>query len=581
MVLEDIDNERFYKVRLYFVKDGDTENSSNIPMSAIKDAEPTIYNIPLLAKVKNKDFMEHEMKLTYDPNGNEILEYIEQPIGFIPKDCKYRYEEIDGETWASCIGIIWKEYCRIPINIINSKDINNVDNKISMEIRILDSHMLDNGILSIDKYFYRGITMLGSHIQEGIKGAKLKPLQTFSKSELKSIVNKFEEDYNNFNKIETFNKPKKYEHINFKPPESVAKNAQRGLDMRAKQPESNKCCTSVGLARARQLVNRQELSPSTVKRMKSYFERHEVDKTSSSWKEGDSKGEQAWLIWGGDSGFVWAKKIVAQMEKADKDKEFKGSQTNIGLNNFKEEYIMNKELMKKIAYSLMDKGMSLYAVEEGCAYAMGGSDEKMMKIPYAEENGELKMSYELMASEEMDDVKMAFKIMTVAFKEKMENMKKDNAMAMEKFSKIEEENNKLKLEVAEKITDIEKIKSKNDEAFSKLKDELKAYKEEEIKQKAISLIDEHKDYLLDEDVETFSKQVENKEIESIETFSKQISDRVYNNVINKKINFAKLSEKKQSENKENVNKMPIEESFSKKNKEIKSIWEYAKEEIGK
>jgi hypothetical protein len=41
--------------------------------------------------------------------------------------------------------------------------------------------------------------------------------------------------------------------------------------------------TLVGLARARQLLNRQELSPQTIDRMVSYFARHEVDKQGSSW----------------------------------------------------------------------------------------------------------------------------------------------------------------------------------------------------------------------------------------------------------------------------------------------------------
>jgi hypothetical protein len=98
----------------------------------------------------------------------------------------------------------------------------------------------------------------------------------------------------------------------------MAKEAKRGLEMRDKQPSSNKGMTSVGLARANQLIARETLSPDTVKRMYSFFSRHEVDKSSKSWKEGSSKGEQAWLGWGGDAGFSWSRKIVKQMESADK-----------------------------------------------------------------------------------------------------------------------------------------------------------------------------------------------------------------------------------------------------------------------
>lgn len=129
---------------------------------------------------------------------------------------------------------------------------------------------------------------------------------------------------------------KKYESINFKPTQEMSDNAKRGLKMRSEQPPSNRGGTAVGLARARQLVNRETLSPETVKRMYSFFSRHEVAKQSESWKEGNSKGEQAWLLWGGNAGFSWSKRKVEQMKKEDEKKggvnlglEYKGLQLEI------------------------------------------------------------------------------------------------------------------------------------------------------------------------------------------------------------------------------------------------------------
>jgi len=100
------------------------------------------------------------------------------------------------------------------------------------------------------------------------------------------------------------------------PPQGVQDAAKRGLELRAKQPDSNKCCTSVGIARARDLSNGKSVSLDTVKRMKAYFDRHEVDKKGEGWGK-DSKGYQAWLMWGGDAGQTWANKIVKEndMEK--------------------------------------------------------------------------------------------------------------------------------------------------------------------------------------------------------------------------------------------------------------------------
>ena len=97
--------------------------------------------------------------------------------------------------------------------------------------------------------------------------------------------------------------------LTFIPPEAVAEEAALGLAIRKMQPDSNKCCTSVGIRRAIQLSSRQPVSLSTVKRMRSYFARHEVDKKGKNWGI-DSKGYQAWLCWGGDSGRDWANHIV-------------------------------------------------------------------------------------------------------------------------------------------------------------------------------------------------------------------------------------------------------------------------------
>lgn len=102
----------------------------------------------------------------------------------------------------------------------------------------------------------------------------------------------------------------------FKPPISVANAAKRGIKMRDSVSKSQKGMTRVGVTRARQLANRRPVSLSTIKRMVSFFSRHEVNKKSSSWKNNPkSKSRQAWLGWGGDAGFAWAKKVLRESER--------------------------------------------------------------------------------------------------------------------------------------------------------------------------------------------------------------------------------------------------------------------------
>jgi lambda family phage portal protein len=109
----------------------------------------------------------------------------------------------------------------------------------------------------------------------------------------------------------------KYDGIDFTPPQGARDAAKRALDVREGKPASQRGMTPVGISRARDLMNGVNLSPDTVRRMKAFFDRHEVDKKGATWDE-QGKGWQAWHGWGGDAGFSWARKVVGQMEERDK-----------------------------------------------------------------------------------------------------------------------------------------------------------------------------------------------------------------------------------------------------------------------
>jgi hypothetical protein len=98
------------------------------------------------------------------------------------------------------------------------------------------------------------------------------------------------------------------------PPVEVAENARLALEVRESKPESQRGMTAVGLARAHQLASRSPVSLETIRRMISYFARHEVDKQGGSWEE-QGPGWQAWYGWGGDEGRDWALEVLAEYEE--------------------------------------------------------------------------------------------------------------------------------------------------------------------------------------------------------------------------------------------------------------------------
>ena len=108
----------------------------------------------------------------------------------------------------------------------------------------------------------------------------------------------------------------------YKPTKGMKEEAQKGLDWRS---EFGRGGTEVGIARARDIVNDKNLSESTVKRMYSFFSRHEVDKEGKGFTPDEdgfpSNGRIAWALWGGDPGFTWSKAIVERL-KAEEERSY-------------------------------------------------------------------------------------------------------------------------------------------------------------------------------------------------------------------------------------------------------------------
>ena len=115
---------------------------------------------------------------------------------------------------------------------------------------------------------------------------------------------------------EAFAEHKALADIDLKPTAGMAEEAERGLNWRK---EFGRGGTRVGVARANQLIRRESLSPDTVKRMFSFFARHEVDAQAEGFRQGEkgypSNGRIAHALWGGDSGKSWSKKKRDQINR--------------------------------------------------------------------------------------------------------------------------------------------------------------------------------------------------------------------------------------------------------------------------
>jgi capsid protein len=143
--------------------------------------------------------------------------------------------------------------------------------------------------------------------------------------------------------------------IDLTPTDAMAAEARRGLEWREKH---NRGGTSVGVARARDISNKKSLSPDTVRRMVSYFARHEVDKQGTGFSPGEdgypSAGRIAWALWGGDAGQSWAKAKAAQMEREELSRPA----------TVREALEAGRNRARKPLEKLADKATKLHAVRE-------------------------------------------------------------------------------------------------------------------------------------------------------------------------------------------------------------------------
>ena len=165
-------------------------------------------------------------------------------------------------------------------------------------------------------------------------------------------VGKLDEDEQEKEGIDTENEGdpikkefKALDDIDTKPTKGMVAEAKKGLEWRR---EYGRGGTEVGVARARNISNRDNLSLDTIKRMNSFFARHEKSsKQGEGFEPGEkgfpSRGRIAWALWGGDAGQSWAAKKVKEIENVEELTELSDEGFNGILENLEGQKIDSEE----------------------------------------------------------------------------------------------------------------------------------------------------------------------------------------------------------------------------------------------
>lgn len=104
----------------------------------------------------------------------------------------------------------------------------------------------------------------------------------------------------------------KGEHV---PPQTVRASAKRGLEMH-RNGEAGDGLESATVARARRIAAGDALTDSHVRRMHSFFERHDKTRPADGGS-GKSPWRTAWMLWGGNAGRRWAASVAKSLDESE------------------------------------------------------------------------------------------------------------------------------------------------------------------------------------------------------------------------------------------------------------------------
>jgi cation transport regulator ChaB len=108
----------------------------------------------------------------------------------------------------------------------------------------------------------------------------------------------------------------------YRAPAGARAAAQRAIRWKEKYGDEVKGGTQVGWTRAGQLARGENLSRETVARMASFFARHKGNEVVDPKYKGEpwrDAGHTAWLLWGGDAGASWSRRIMDNFQKRQMD----------------------------------------------------------------------------------------------------------------------------------------------------------------------------------------------------------------------------------------------------------------------
>lgn len=174
-------NNGLCPVKLKSCHIGLNANKSTISEQSMKAALDSFRGRPILGSIiklnsGEYDFHSHDMEFVTNEDGETEVEYIEIPVGVTDQieAPTLQYDKSEDKTYVMINGNIFEDYSKAADIMRRRRTA-----KCSVEIAVEElSYDADQDALSIDKFHFTGVTILGhepdgTEIQEGMKGSKI------------------------------------------------------------------------------------------------------------------------------------------------------------------------------------------------------------------------------------------------------------------------------------------------------------------------------------------------------------------------------------------------------------------------
>jgi hypothetical protein len=283
-VIDDDPTSQFCIAKIQAFSSGANRHDLFCSEETLKRTASTIYNTPILY-----DIIDYKQDFgTHTEAGQSMI------AGFtVPNSAEFTRLP-DSRLSLNILARIWRRYAPKVVEFFKKSN----DRKVSVEMQLNESVLMDDGLTEMVDFVYTGIALLGKSVTEACEGSHMQLLS-------------FAEEKNKYDEALAKEFSSRYDNIDFSIPSKVKENAQEGLNLRGMHDRGG---NSISLSLARHLSKDEKSNPEKIKHINKVFSGNRFDDMDM---ELPSDSYINFMLYGGNESKVWSKDTSDKIDEID------------------------------------------------------------------------------------------------------------------------------------------------------------------------------------------------------------------------------------------------------------------------